>query len=101
MRVLLVAVMFAAVLLTGCSDAPEGKYGEDLFGTTCAHCHGSDLAGGVGPPLGAGSGAASLTDEQIAGVISVGPGAMPAFGGRLTEQQVESLIDYLRERQGS
>lgn len=101
MRVVLVAVMLVAVLVAGCSDASEGKYGEDLFGTTCAHCHGSDLAGGVGPPLGAGSGAAPLTDEQIAGVIDVGPGAMPSFASRLTDEQVESLIDYLRERQGS
>ncbi len=101
MRVVLVAVTLVAVLLTGCSDASEGKYGADLFGTTCAHCHGSDLAGGVGPPLGAGSGAASLTDEQIAGVIGVGPGAMPSFASHLTDEQVESLIDYLRERQGS
>jgi len=101
MRSVLVVAMLFAVVLTGCSDASEGKYGADLFGTTCAHCHGSDLGGGVGPPLGAGSGAASLTDEQIVGVINVGPGAMPAFGGRLSDEQIDSLIDYLRERQGS
>jgi cytochrome c551 len=101
MRVVLVALMLVAVLLAGCSDASEGKYGDELFETTCAHCHGSDLAGGVGPPLGRGSGAASLTDEQITGVISVGPGAMPSFSSRLTDDQTESLVDYLRERQSS
>jgi mono/diheme cytochrome c family protein len=100
MRVLLVVAVFV-VVLAACSDASEGKYGADLFGTTCSHCHGSDLAGGVGPPLGAGSGAASLTDEQIAGVISIGPGVMPAFGGRLSDQQIASLTDYLREEQGA
>ena len=101
MRVFLVAIMIMAVVLTGCGESSEGEYGEDLYGTTCAHCHGSDLAGGVGPPLGAGSNAASLSDEQIAGVISVGPGAMPAFANRLIEEQVDSLVDYLREQQGS
>jgi mono/diheme cytochrome c family protein len=101
MRVVLLALMLVTVLLVGCSDASEGKFGDELFGTTCAHCHGSDLAGGVGPPLGLGSGAASLTDEQISGVISVGPGAMPSFASRLTDDQIESLIDYLREQQGS
>ena len=101
MRVFFVTIMFMAVVLTGCGESSEGKYGEDLYGTTCAHCHGSDLAGGVGPPLGAGSNAASLSDEQIAGVISVGPGAMPAFANRLAEEQVDSLVDYLREQQGS
>jgi len=101
MRSLLVAVMFVAALLSACSDASEDKYGADLFGTTCSHCHGSDLGGGIGPPLGQGSGAASLTDEQIVGVVTVGPGAMPAFGGRLTDEQIASLVDYLREEQGS
>ncbi len=101
MRGVVVIVMFVGVVVAGCSDASEGKYGADLFGVTCAHCHGSDLAGGVGPPLGPGSDAATLTDEQIAGVIGVGPGAMPAFADRLTDEQVESLIGYLRERQGS
>ena len=101
MRVVLVAIMLMAVALTGCGESSEGLYGEDLFGTTCAHCHGSDLAGGVGPPLGAGSNAAVLADEQIAGVITVGPGAMLAFANRLTEEQVESLIDYLRAQQAS
>lgn len=101
MRLVLIVVMLVAVVLSGCDDASEGKYGEDLFATTCAHCHGSDLAGGVGPPLGADSDAASLTDVQIAGVISVGPGAMPSFVSRLTDEQVESLVAYLRERQGS
>ncbi len=100
MRVVAAIVVLVAVMMTGCSDASEGKYEADLFGTVCAHCHGNDLAGGVGPPLGAGSAAAVLTDEQIVGVITVGPGAMPAFGSRLTDEQVESLVDYLRERQG-
>jgi len=101
MRVVLVAIMLMAVVLTSCTESSEGRYGEDLFGPTCAHCHGSDLAGGVGPPLGSGSNAAALSDEQIAGVISVGPGAMPAFANRLNEEQVESLIDYLRDQQAS
>lgn len=51
--------------------------------------------------MGVGSNAASLTDAQIAGVISVGPGAMPSFARNLTDEQVESLIDYLREQQRS
>ena len=95
------ALVLLAVVLAGCGDVSEDKYGEDLFKTSCAHCHGSDLAGGVGPPLGAGSNAASLTDEQIAGVISIGPGAMPSFSGRLSDEQIDSLIYYLREQQGS
>lgn len=100
MRIIAVAALFAAVSLAGCSDAATDKYGGELFGVTCAHCHGSELGGGIGPPLGAGSNAANLTDDQITGVIRIGPGAMPAFEDRLTDQQIESLVGYLREQQG-
>jgi hypothetical protein len=37
----------------------------------------------------------NLTDEQIAGVITVGPGNMPGFS-RFTAEQVDSLVVYVR-----
>lgn len=98
---LLAAVLVLVVAAVGCSDPVEGKYGEDLYRATCAHCHGADLGGGIGPPIGAGSNAAtSLSDAQIAGVIAVGPGAMPSYRNRLDDEQVASVIAYLRSVQG-
>lgn len=89
-------VLVLAFVAAACGDPVEGKRGAELFGVACAHCHGSDLSGGVGPALGAGSPASGLTDAQIGGAISVGPGSMPSFGRRLTNDQIESLIAYLR-----
>ena len=97
----LVLVLLVAVLITGCSDRLEGTHGEELYRVGCAQCHGTDLTGGLGPPIDAGSNAdVGLSDEQVANVIRVGPGAMPGFDGRLNEEQIESLVAYLRVRQG-
>ncbi len=98
----LVLVLLVAVLIAGCSDRLEGTHGEELYRVACAQCHGADLTGGLGPPIGAGSNAdIGLSDEQVASVIEVGPGAMPGFDRRLTEEQIESLVKYLRVTQAS
>jgi len=89
------------LVAAGCSGPANDAFGADLYSSSCAHCHGSDLAGGIGPPLGAGSNAATLTDQQIVDVIRIGPGAMTSFGSRFTEAQLDSLVDYLRTEQGS
>lgn len=97
---LLILVLVFAMATVACAGAPSADtLGADLYDVSCSRCHGRDLGGGIGPALDAGSNSAvALTDEQLSDVIRVGPGAMPAFG-RLTDEQVASLVDYLRERQ--
>ena len=98
------AVTFVVLLVlavAGCGGvgATDDLYGEELVEQVCARCHGGNLEGGIGPALGPGSNAAiNLTDEQIAGVIRVGPGAMPSFRG-LSDDQVASVIAFLRSVQ--
>jgi mono/diheme cytochrome c family protein len=88
-----------AFIIAGCGTDTSGKFGQELFEQTCAVCHGVDGGGTPGrPAIGAGSNAAELSDEQIRGVMQVGPGAMPSFG-RLTSAQIDSLVDYLRTLQ--
>ncbi len=94
MRVFLVAL--ALVTLSGCANSSENLMGEDLYIRSCAACHGLDGDGGIGLDIGRGSNTAlNLTDEQIAGVIRVGPGNMPGFP-RLTDAQIDSLVEYVR-----
>lgn len=96
----LAVTVLAVLIAVGCSDRLEGKFGEELYQEGCAHCHGVDLSGGTGPDIGPGSNAdVELSDQQIGDVIRVGPGAMPGFGGRLTDGQIDSLIEYLRVEQ--
>ena len=95
------AIVLSVIVGAGCSGPSSDVFGVDLYSSSCAHCHGSDLAGGIGPALGPGSGAATLTDLQIIDVIRIGPGAMTSFGDRFTQAQLDSLVEYLRTEQGS
>jgi len=89
------AIALLAISLSGCGS-DEQLLGKDLFDHSCAVCHSVDGSGGFGVDIGPGSNAAlNLTDEQIAGVIRVGPGSMPGFG-RLSDEQVASLVQYVR-----
>lgn len=101
MRTSVAAMLLSVLVGTGCSGPSNDVFGADLYSSSCAHCHGSDLAGGIGPALGPGSDAAALTDQQIVDVIRIGPGAMTSFEDRFTQPQLDSLVDYLRTEQGS
>lgn len=93
-------IVVLASVLTSCSGDTTGLMGRELFEKTCAVCHGAAAQGSATrPALNAGSNASTLSDEQIRGVIAVGPGVMPSFS-RLTQDQVTSLVTYLRELQG-
>lgn len=69
----------------------------ELFhGYSCSACHalGDAGAGGsIGPALEN----QSLTREYLIDRISNGQGAMPAFGGQLSEEEVALLADYIVE----
>jgi len=99
MRRRVAVALCLAVALSGCGgDRTEGRTGAELFEVSCAGCHLGDGSGGLGPALDAGSNAASLSDEQIARVIRVGPGTMPAFD-RLTDAQIDSIVTHVRALQ--
>ncbi len=100
MRLVLVATAFIVMLLAGCAGEDVPLFGSELYSASCSHCHGSDLAGGVGPTLGAGSNSATLSDQQIKDVVRIGPGAMTSFGDRFSEEQLDSLVAFLRTEQG-
>ena len=73
--------------------------GEEIYLQLRSNCHGDQLEGGVGPPLGPGTNAAVQPDEYLRVTITEGRGRMPSFSSSLTDDQVERLIDYLRETQ--
>lgn len=89
-----------AMLLAACGESTDGKFGPELYRIACSGCHGSAAGGAaIGPALAASDAPAlDLTDEQIFGAIRVGPGAMPGHP-RLTDAQIRSLVEFLRELQ--
>ena len=74
-----------------------------LFKTKCAMCHGADGTGQT--PMGEKLGIKSYkspdiqkqSDADIKNAIINGKGKMPAFGQRLTPDQVDALVKYIRE----
>jgi cbb3-type cytochrome c oxidase subunit III len=79
-------------------QAPGGGAGGDepksIFTTNCGSCHvfaDAGTSGTVGPNLDQ----ASPTVEQAATQIRNGGGGMPAFGDRLTDEQIQALAEYV------
>lgn len=100
MRARCALLVVVAVVAGACTGAPdEGATGEEIFMQLCARCHSADLSGGIGPALGPGSDAAGRPDEFLRLTITRGRGRMPAFGTTLSDEQVDAVIGYLRERQ--
>ncbi|MFQ5524321.1 MAG: c-type cytochrome [Acidimicrobiia bacterium] len=73
--------------------------GQQIYVQLCANCHGANLEGVIGPPLGPGSNSASQPDEFLRFAITNGRGRMPSFRAVLDEGQVDALITYIREVQ--
>lgn len=93
---LLATTIALVMVLSGCASSNEYLLGEDLYVRSCATCHGLVGEGGIGDAIDAGTNTdVGLSDEQIAGVITVGPGNMPGFS-RLSPEQVDSLVRYVR-----
>jgi mono/diheme cytochrome c family protein len=98
MKALLVTLL---TLLVSCSVGrpPEAATGDEIYSMLCSNCHGADLEGGIGPPLGPGSNAATRPDSFLETTIINGRGRMPSFSTSLSERQLALLIDHIREVQ--
>lgn len=91
------------MFMGGCDDLEKGDtggavvdVGAVLYETNCQGCHGVSGEGGLGVALNDGL-LATLSDERIAEVIRDGlPPGMPGFSASLTEDEIASLIDFLR-----
>lgn len=84
---------------TGASVTPPPRPGvsssraRELFLKNCAHCHGADARGDEGPDLHN----LDRTEEQIRTRILNGKkGQMTAFAGKLSANDIQTLIGYLR-----
>lgn len=98
MRLLALTMVFG--LLTASAVAQESPAQADkdainIFNATCGWCHqgGGRVAGGIGPKLMN----SERDDDFILNRIRTGKeGKMPAFGGNLSEAQIQALLRYIR-----
>ena len=104
---LLLATLVLAIGLVACSSGEAGPKPSDptlavgwqVYKDHCASCHGSKGGGGAGPKL-AGTVVADFPNigDQITTIENgKGGGAMPAWKGTLTDQQIEAVAQYTRK----
>jgi mono/diheme cytochrome c family protein len=109
---LLPAIAALAVATLGATTARSqeifaGKYpqqtGEDLFKNICQGCHMPDAKGAIG----AGAYPALASNPRLAAaiypitVVLHGQRAMPPFGEALTDEQIASVLNYVRTNFGN
>ena len=95
----------SVVSIVQANPGPDSAASSATFRTKCAMCHGPD---GSGSAVGKSMNVPDLRspevqkvpDAQLAQIISDGKGGMPSFKGSLSEDQVHSLVAYVRSLRG-
>jgi cytochrome c6 len=94
---LAIAIMFLFGASLRADDAATS------YKAKCAMCHGADGSGNT--PAGkamkardlASSEVQSETDAQLTDIVTNGKNKMPAYKGKLTDDQIKGLIAYIRD----
>jgi len=99
--VLFAGLMFFVVSIARASPAPNGAADSATYRTKCAMCHGPDGSGSaVGKSMNVpdlrSPEVQKLPDAQLAQIISDGKGGMPPFKSSLNEDQIHSMVSYIR-----
>jgi mono/diheme cytochrome c family protein len=72
--------------------------GQEVYADHCARCHGAEGEGGRGPTLAGGAVVEEYPEvEDQLDVVREGRGTMPAFGRRLSAEELRAVVDYTRE----
>ncbi len=101
-------LIYAAIFcLTASLAAPAfaQNAGADIYKAKCAMCHGADGLGAT--PAGKAmkavsfkdSAVVSAPDAQLITAIKNGKNKMPAYAGKLTDDQIKSALAYIRTLQ--
>jgi mono/diheme cytochrome c family protein len=94
-NVLLIALLISLAL----SNIAFAQSGADVYKTKCAMCHGPD-----GKKENPGMGVKALTSPDIQAKseadlitsVSKGKGKMPAYAGKLTDDQIKQVVAYVK-----
>ena len=102
---LFVGLALSVTSIVRANPGPDSAAGSATFRTKCAMCHGPDGGGSeVGKSMNVpdlrSPVVQKLPDVQLAQIISDGKGGMPSFKSSLSEDQVHSLVTYVRSLLG-
>jgi mono/diheme cytochrome c family protein len=98
-----IALSVLLIIASAAGAVAQTAPAKDLFASKCAMCHGHD--GSAQTTMGKNlkirdfhsSDVQKQSDADLKTVITKGKGKMPAFDGKLTGQQIDQLVGYLRE----
>ena len=98
------AVFLSAALVLVIAASTQAQDGAALFKSKCAVCHAPDGTGSsaMGKQLGVtdlrSDAVQKQTDAQLNDSITNGKGTkMPAYKGKITDDQIKGLVGYIRE----
>ena len=102
-RVVAIAVVGAAVVLSACGRGGNPEDGKRIYARHCAACHG-ERGKGDGPtarltgitPANLPAVVREKSKAELLGTIARGRQAMPAFGRILTDAEREAVYEYIR-----
>jgi len=94
-------VLALAVGLAGTTPL-AAESGADVFKAKCASCHGADGSGNT--PVGTSLKLRDLSSAEVQAqseadiktIIEKGKGKMPAYGGKLTPEQIDAVAKYVK-----
>src|SRR5919109_2381825 len=92
-------LMFALLFATSSFAADTGA---DLYKAKCASCHGASGAGdtAIGKNLKlkdlSSAEVQKQSDAELATIVEKGKKPMPAYEGKLTKDQIQELVKYIR-----
>jgi cytochrome c6 len=103
-NMLLVTLAVFAIITILLSSTPlVAQDGATLFKSKCAMCHGPDGKGDtfMGKKLSvrdlSSPDVQKQTDAELNAIITKGKDKMPAFGGKLSAEQINQLVAHIRE----
>ncbi|HZQ22064.1 MAG TPA: c-type cytochrome [Terriglobales bacterium] len=100
--ILRASLVFVAVAFAFSTWSVAADSGGDIFKSKCAVCHGAIGAGDTGMgktlklrDLGS-SEVQSQSDADLTNIITNGKGKMPKYEGKLTNDQINEVVKYVR-----
>jgi len=99
--VLFVGLTLFVVSVVEANPGPDSAASSATFRTKCAMCHGPDGGGSaVGKSMNVpdlrSPVVQKLSDTELAQIIANGKGGMPPFKSSLSEDQIHSMVSYVR-----
>ena len=95
-------LIISALTLVFSSAYTFASPGADTFKARCAPCHGATGKGDT--KMGqhfklrdlSSADVQKQTEDELEAIIAKGKGKMPAYGGKLTKEQIEDLVKFIR-----